>query len=314
MLRRTLLALLVPMLLAAACGGSEKSAATANAACPTSALVDGIKISVAKDGKPTLNFDKPLKVTATSCKVVRKGSGAKVRDGASAVFDYLFINGRDGKEISSSFGQEPAEVIVDTKLMAGVGKALAGMAAGTRVLVAIAPADGFGKEGDPQSGIKATDTLLLYIDLHDVRTPLTRAKGTAVDPVPGLPTVVLAPDGTPTITVPKADPPTTLVTQLLIAGKGAIVKTGQKIKVHYTGVQWSTGEVFDSSWTKGAPVDFSIGTKAVIAGWDKGLVGQRVGSQVLLVVPPADGYPEGSGSIPAGATLVFVVDLLDARD
>jgi len=94
-----------------------------------------------------------------------------------------------------------------------------------------------------------------------------------------------------------------------------VVETGQTITVHYTGVLWDTGEVFDSSWESGSAASFPIGTGGVIAGWDKGLVGRTVGSQLLLVIPPADGYADaGSGStIPPGATLVFVVDILDAR-
>ena len=71
--------------------------------------------------------------------------------------------------------------------------------------------------------------------------------------------------------------------------------------------------MFDSSWTRKSPATFAIGTGNVIPGWDKGLVGKKVGSRVLLVVPPADGYgAQGQGQIPANATLVFVVDILDA--
>jgi peptidylprolyl isomerase len=136
-----------------------------------------------------------------------------------------------------------------------------------------------------------------------------------VEPVEGLPTVELAEDGAPTITVPDTEPPTELVAQPLIEGEGAEVEAGQRITVHYTGVLWDDGETFDSSWERGSPATFDIGTGAVIPGWDEGLVGQTVGSQVLLVVPPDKGYPEGSpdGSIEAGDTIVFVVDILDAR-
>ena len=122
-----------------------------------------------------------------------------------------------------------------------------------------------------------------------------------MEPEPGLPTVELADDGAPTITVPDAEPPTELIVQPLIEGDGAVVEAGQTITVHYTGVIWDTGAVFDSSWESGSPATFEIGTGAVIPGWDEGLVGQTVGSQILLVVPPAKGYPEGSpdGSIKA---------------
>lgn len=321
MLRRALPALLVPALILAACGAEEENTKTPDLSetsdsnsCPTSELLDAVEVTGAKGTQPVLEFDQPLEVTATSCRVLTEGDGERITDGATAVFDYVFINGRDGSEISSSYGQERAEVVFNDELMAGVHIGLDGVAAGSRVLVAITPADGFGPQGDdPQVGLKAGDTLLLVVDLHQVRIPLARAEGTAVDPVPGLPIVELAKDGAPTITVPKAEPPAELVVQPLIEGDGAVVETGQTISVHYSGVLWDTGAGFDSSWESGAPASFPIGTGGVIPGWDKGLVGQKVGSQVLLVIPPADGYPEGSGSIPPGATLVFVVDILDAH-
>ena len=115
--------------------------------------------------------------------------------------------------------------------------------------------------------------------------------------------------------MPSSAPPDTLVVQPLITGTGPVVTAGQTITVHYTGVIWDSGKKFDSSWDGGAPVDFAIGEGQVIAGWDQGLVGQTVGSQVLLVIPPALGYGE-SGQPDAGIsgtdTLVFVVDILDA--
>jgi peptidylprolyl isomerase len=143
---------------------------------------------------------------------------------------------------------------------------------------------------------------------------LERAEGEAVAPAAGLPTVELAENGAPSITVPGGQPPTELVVQPLIEGAGAAVESGQTITVHYTGVLWEGGTQFDSSWERGSPTSFEIGTGAVIPGWDEGLVGQPVGSQILLVVPPAKGYPEGSpdGSISATDTIVFVVDILDA--
>lgn len=322
MFRRTLPALLVPALLLVGCGASEeltktsgKPASSQPADCPTSKLLDAVDISGADGKKPVLDFKQPLKVTKTSCKVVVEGDGDALADGATAIFDYVFINARDGSEVSTSYGADPAEIVFNAELLPGVHKALDGIKAGSRVLVAITPDDGFGPQGDdPTTGLKADDTLLFIVDLHEVRTPLARAKGTAIDPVEGQPTVVLDDEGAPTITVPKTAPPAELVAQPLIKGKGAVVESGQTITVNYTGVLWDTGVVFDSSWKSGTPATFSIGTGGVIPGWDKGLVGKTVGSQILLVVPPADGYPDGQGTtIPAGATLVFVVDILDAH-
>lgn len=327
MLRRTLPALVAVALLLGACGASESSTATALEDCPTSKVVNSVKVTGKFGEAPKIDFKKPLKVTSTSCKILVAGKGTKVKTGMMLSFDYTFVNGRDGKEIATSVGQQPGQILFDDTLKTGVVglyNALNGLAEGSRVLVAMTPADGpLRGKADPATGVKADDSLLVVVDLQKVessattsttkaRNPLPRATGTAVAPVAGLPTVVLAEDGTPTITVPKTTPPDELVAQDLIEGKGAVVKSGETITVHYVGVLWDSGETFDSSWAKGEPASFSIGTGGVIKGWDKGLVGKKVGSQVLLVVPSADGYPDGQGSIPAGATLVFVVDILDA--
>ena len=126
----------------------------------------------------------------------------------------------------------------------------------------------------------------------------------------------LASNGKPTITVPSgAAAPTQLVVQPLIKGDGPVVKSGQTVSVQYTGVIWDTGKQFDSSWDRGSPFETAIGTQSVIAGWDEGIVGQTVGSQVLLVVPPDKGYGaagQSSAGIKGTDTLVFVVDILAA--
>ena len=99
-------------------------------------------------------------------------------------------------------------------------------------------------------------------------------------------------------------------------GTGASPQKGQTCVMHYTGWLWTDGgkgAKFDSSHDRRSPFSFALGRGQVIKGWDDGLVGKRVGSQVLLVVPPADGYGK-SGSSQAGIkgtdTLVFVVDIL----
>ena len=129
---------------------------------------------------------------------------------------------------------------------------------------------------------------------------------------PGLPTVVVDGAKAAQITVPKTAAPTKLIVQPLIKGAGVVVKAGQSIKVNYTGVLWKNGKKFDASADHGSSFDTVIGAGNVITGWDKGLVGQTVGSRVLLVVPPSDGYG-AKGSPPLVGpkdTMVFVIDIL----
>ena len=110
-----------------------------------------------------------------------------------------------------------------------------------------------------------------------------------------------------------AEVPDGLAVQVLEAGTGAPVVEGQSITVHYTGWLWD-GTTFDSSWSRGEPISFVIARGSLIAGWVDGIVGQPVGSKLLLVVPPESGYGNrGVGAIPPNSTLVFAVDVLDAK-
>ncbi len=117
---------------------------------------------------------------------------------------------------------------------------------------------------------------------------------------------------TPKVTIPKAKPPTKLTEQTLVHGKGAVVAAGDTLVANYVGETWANQRVFDSSFSRGEPAGFVIGKGRVIPGWDKTLVGQKVGSRVLLTIPPADGYGQNGNSqagISGTDTLVFVVDL-----
>ena len=128
-----------------------------------------------------------------------------------------------------------------------------------------------------------------------------------------LPQITRAANGAPSVAFAGAVMPEGLVVEVLEAGAGAPVVERQSITVHYTGWLWD-GAQFDSSWDRGEPISFGIARGSLIDGWVDGLVGQPVGSKVLLVVPPEAGYGARSmGPIPGGSTLVFVVDVLDAK-
>ena len=191
---------------------------------------------------------------------------------------------------------------------------------GSRVLAVIPPAQGYGKTGNSQAGVTAKDTLVFVVDMIKEFPNNASASGSKVSAGGGsLPTVTAGKPGvTPAITIPTSKkPPTALVTKTLIKGSGPVVAKGQTVVTQYVGQIWRTGKTFDSSWSRGEPFGFTIGStpSQVITGWDKGLIGQTVGSRVMLVVPPAEGYGK-TGSSQAGIkgtdTLVFVVDILGA--
>jgi peptidylprolyl isomerase len=119
----------------------------------------------------------------------------------------------------------------------------------------------------------------------------------------------------PEIDFPEGEAPTELVVEDLIEGDGAEAKPGTTVSAHYVGVAHSTGEEFDSSWNRGAPLDFPLGAGRVIAGWDQGIVGMKVGGRRRLTIPAHLAYGErgAGGAIAPGETLIFVVDLADVR-
>jgi peptidylprolyl isomerase len=119
----------------------------------------------------------------------------------------------------------------------------------------------------------------------------------------------------PEIEFPGDTPPADLVIEDISVGDGAEAKPGNTVSAHYVGVAHSTGEEFDASWNRGAPLDFRLGVGQVIAGWDEGIVGMREGGRRKLVIPAHKAYGDrGAGAvIKPGETLIFVVDLVAVR-
>lgn len=117
----------------------------------------------------------------------------------------------------------------------------------------------------------------------------------------------------PHVEIPAGEaPPTELVLDDIDVGDGDEATSGQQVEVHYVGIAWSDGQQFDSSWDRNDPFRFGLGQGQVIAGWDQGVAGMKVGGRRRITIPPHLGYGErgAGGVIKGGETLVFVVDLL----
>jgi len=296
-----------------ACGtdGSSSSTDTTTDGSTTTTVVnttslDEVTVEGDPGAKPTITFDPSYAGDADSVKVISTGDGPVVEEGQLVSFDFVMIDGTDGSELQSSYGTDqpsPSVLLSSSQILPVVSQAMVGQPVGTRVLAAT-----------DQAGQTAGVWTLFFFEIRSATTPLSEPSGTTVTPPDGLPTVTVT-DGTPSITMPGGDAPAELVVQPLVKGDGAVVAAGQTIVVNYVGAIWASGTVFDSSFERGAPVDFVIGQQQVIAGWDEGLVGQTVGSRVLLVIPPDKGYGSAGNSqagISATDTLVFVVDILAA--
>lgn len=269
---------------------------------------------------PTVNVTPtPFEVTETANTVLTDGDGAVVKDTDILTMNAQIINGADGKVVNSTWESDPVSIpLTQQGAIPALSASLPGKKIGSQVLVAAPPAQAFGDQGSAQLGLGAEDSVIFLVDLVSVTTPLTGATGAAVPPKKGLPTVTLTPGEPAVITIPKgAKPPTKLVVQPLVKGTGPAIKAGQTVRVGYTGALWKNGEVFDASAKRpDTPyIEFQAGAGGVIPAWDKGLVGQSVGSRVLLVAPPAEGYGAAGNpdaNITGTDTLVFVIDILAA--
>ncbi|HYI33703.1 MAG TPA: FKBP-type peptidyl-prolyl cis-trans isomerase [Glaciibacter sp.] len=265
---------------------------------------------------PKVDFPTPLKTKTTQRAEVIEGEGPGLVLGQKAKVDLSVYNGTTGEVIEASKydGTTEASFVVSEKTIKGLTNSLKCAQVGSRVASVVAPKDAFGEAGNEQIGVGKNDSLIFVMDI--IKAYLPRANGADQAVASGLPSVVLAENGAPGVTVPSSEPPTELEVGTLKEGKGKKVAEGDTITVHYTGVIWDSKEVFDSSWDRGEPAEFvaadgSTTEGGVIPGFADALVGQTVGSQVIAVIPPDQAYgDQANEAIPAGSTLIFVVDIL----
>ena len=318
-----LVLLTVPLLLlTAACseGGSSGDEATESAEA-TEEPFPGVIVSGGLGAAPEFEIaEPPFSIETTTTEVLIEGDGDTVQAGDQAVLQYLGVNGRTGEEFDSTWsgGGEPVTFALEEGgLIQGFLDGLVGQTYGSRVAVAIPPADGYGEAGNPQIGVEGDDTLVFVVDLIEAEPPpLSMAEGEE-QPLPaGLPELQTDADGVRTgfesdaDTEPKADD---LVAAPAIVGAGPEVEEGQTVTVHYVGQLYPDKKVFDESWTGGQPAEFALQPGALPQGLLDGLIGQPVGSRVVLAIPTELGYgKQGSGPIPADADLIFVFDILAA--
>ena len=255
----------------------------------------------------TIGVSAPVHVDETVYRDISVGDGPVVASDAQEVaFDVTIVNGSTGETLLQS-GTQVVPLSQWAEAYEGIATMLDCATEGSVILGAVAPDDML-PQASASLGLGADDTAIFVIDLQKVYPD--RADGDAqYNARRGMPTVVLAPDGTPGIIVPDAEAPDELVVEVLKEGDGPVVTGDAPVRVKYTGVTWDDGEVFDSNWEGGTSAALSL--DQVVRGFAEALEGQTVGSQVLAVIPPDLGYGEaGQGPVPPGATLVFVIDIL----
>lgn len=242
---------------------------------------------------PTLTYVTPLDVSRTYREEIWPGTGPELVEGGPVLIDFWLENGTDAALVDESFSTTPTpRLLTEEDLGTDLYETLRGQQVGARLLQ-VSPGRGSGAVDYP------TVTVLDVLP--------TRADGTPLEPNPALPPVTLDAAGAPSITPTGTEPPDRLVVQALLRGSGAQVAPDDVITVQYTGFRWDNGETFDSTWTHGLPVSFSLQD---VQAWAEGLVDQPVGSQVMLVVPPTYALGVTESQELAGQTVVFVVDIL----
>jgi FKBP-type peptidyl-prolyl cis-trans isomerase len=260
--------------------------------------------------KPTVDISSPLSPGDGQFVDLTTGTGTEiVSDDQLVGLAVDLFSAKTGKEIVTagygSTGPTITPVSTWVQTVPGFEVALKCAGEGTRMIVGLTPTE-LGSS-TASLGLAADESAIAVIDVQKVY--LSRADGTPVfNDGHNLPVVVLAPSGQPGVTIPKTDPPTSLVVQTLQKGTGATVGDKDTVRVAYTGLTWADGKVFDSSW---GSTPASLSMTGIVPGLAAALKGATVGSQILAVIPPSDGYGStATGQIPANSTLVFVVDIL----
>jgi peptidylprolyl isomerase len=331
--RRSLLLAAVPagLVTLAACGdgksGSDKAGASPSpsvSAAPPPKIVEGplpaITAGTKFGEKPTVAKGSGDPSSDLAVKTVIAGSGRTIAENDFVQANYLGQVWSTAKVFDNSYDRHRPLVMQLAKgsIIDGWRYALTGRKTGSRVQIAVPPTWGYGKSGNPQAGIKGTDTLVFVIDVIDSFNSKSSAKGTEVPQTDAaLPKVGTNTDGkVPSVSVPKTDPPKQLVSNYVLEGDGETVKADQTILCQFQGLVWDGGKTFQRTYGSGRLSQFAVEQmQQIVKGLAQGVTGKKVGSRLLIVVPPDLGYgdtPPTGDVIKKGSTLVFTVDILAA--
>jgi len=323
--------LILPIALLSACGSSGKSTSpppasgsatgsAASSAAPsgtTVAGIDGVTVQGAFGAKPTVTVPDKAAPAALAQQVVTEGSGAIVARGDTLVANYSGQTWapKSGKPniFDSSFdrGAPAAFVIGAGRVIPGWDKTLVGKHLGSRVLLAIPPAEGYGSAGQSQANISGTDTLVFVVDLVAAYKPNASAPGTAVPNAPGagLPKVANVVGKAPAIlSTAGVKAPAKPTGTLLVTGSGEPIDAKKTLVLQVVETDLATGKKSQSTWGK-APQTVAARNVLSVATV---LAGKKVGSRALVLAPAIAATPASSSQAaqPATPPQVLVVDVV----
>ena len=277
-----------------------------------------VRVTTAESGLPEVSFPTPLVTQSRQLTVLTEGEGEPAREGGYVDFDVSVFVGLDEMYLTgSSYNPtNPVRRAVSSELPDFFGQVLECQKPGAQIAVTAALSDIFG-EVEEDNYLQNSSTVVVVLDVRDTYPGL--ATGAARLPQSGLPTITQAPTGEHGFGFPKAPIPDELRVSVLKMGSGEVIGDGDLITAHFTGAVWNTRSIFVSSFDQGVPMGIlvedqtvSATGQGVVPGLAQALIGQTVGSQVLVSVPPSLGYQPGTQppGVSENSTLVFVFDIL----
>jgi peptidylprolyl isomerase len=308
------LPLLVPALLSLCLSGALVACGDEPApAEPTKDRLDAVSISGDVGDEPTVEWSSQMTAGKIESKTLVTGDGAELADGDQVLAHLWIGNGfTEDKSFSTHDKDATAELVTVDDTLPPFLTALKGATIGSRIAVTSSAEEAFGPAGNSQLGIGNKDSVLVIVDLASGIAP--PPSGTRPPAPPWVPKILFEKGvvaGFDFTGVPE--PTDELQTSVLFEGDGAVVEKGKAIVASYLGEVYGQEKPFDDNFSTKTPTSFAIGTGAVIKGWDQALVGLKVGTRVVLAVPPALGYGD-EGNKDAGIkrtdTLYFVIDIL----
>ncbi|MBR4399949.1 MAG: FKBP-type peptidyl-prolyl cis-trans isomerase [Aeriscardovia sp.] len=292
----------------AACGNASSSSSS-----PLPKL-EGVSATGKSGQEPEVHFKTPMTISQKSYSVLIPGTGAQLKEGETVCYQYVVYNARTGSKIDSTWKQAPScSLTLNNSLDSDFEQAIASQKIGASIA--------FGTPGTQESSsasgaANSGDAYISVMTLMSVLKTLPKAEGAKVENIPSdLPKVTSNPStGEPSLDFNNYKSDGKFVAQTIIKGSGPVVPSSGSVVVKYSGWVLSSKKQFQSTWSEGnTTASFSLSN--TIEGFQKGLAGQTVGSQVLLIIPPSMGYGSTAQSgIPANSTLVFVVDILGSGD
>ncbi|WP_330329574.1 FKBP-type peptidyl-prolyl cis-trans isomerase [Streptomyces sp. NBC_00536] len=311
-MRRIAGLLVVPLLLlsTAACGSDDKGSDSAEMKNGVPAITKGAKFGE----EPTLSKGKGTPPKELKAEVLSEGKGPALKKGDAAQVNYLGQVWDSAEPFDKSFGRPaPFDLTIGAGgVIKGWDQGLEGKKVGSRVELVIPPALGYGETGSGDK-IKPNATLVFVVDIvKGISIPASATGKEVPQDNKDLPKIGTNTDGKEvSVAVPKdVTPPAKLVSEYVLEGDGAVVKDSDSVAVRFNGKTWKDDKTFESTYTTGTSVTWPMAQMSV-KGLKDGIVGKKVGSRLLLVIPPGDGFGDKEqGTIPANSTLVFSLDIV----